>query len=107
MKTFMDQKLLVVVTYSDDKPALTEIADSLMMLGVPSVHLSVVESWYRWKGKRYNADEFRLDVLCPKELLVDVVNLIKQGHNYDAPAITWYEVDVDESTYGWGTGVKL
>lgn len=103
----MEKKLVSVVTYSDDKTALTLIADNLLQLGIPSVHLSVVESWYRWKGKRCFADEYKLDILCTKELLADVIAVIKRNHNYEVPAITWVEVVCDDNTYAWGAGVKF
>ena len=102
-----DNMLLVVTTYSNDKTALTVIADCLMQSGIPSVHLSAVQSWYRWKGKRCSADEYKLDILCTKESLADVIAIIKCNHNYEVPAITWTEVDCDDNTYAWGTGVKF
>ena len=103
----MDKILFVVVTYSDDKSVLVAIADELMQIGIPSVHLSSVVSWYRWKGKRCSADEYKLDVLCSKEMLADVVAVIKKNHNYEVPAIIWNAVNCDDNMYAWGTGIKF
>ncbi len=90
----MNNTMIAVATYSDDKAILTVIADALMQLGVPSVHVSSVQSWYRRKGKRILVDEFKLDVLCTKEMLVDVIAIIKENHSYDAPEIVWDEVNL-------------
>ena len=103
----MDTKLLVVVTYSDDKSALDSIADGLMQIGIPAVHISKVDSWYRWKGERHNTMEYKLDVLCTHVLLVDVISLIRRNHNYEVPAITWSEVNTDDNTFSWATGLKF
>ena len=83
------------------------IADALMQSGIPSVHLSTVQSWYRWKGKRYSVEEYKMDIFCMKEMLADVIAVIKRNHNYEVPSITWIEVGCDDNTYAWGTGVKF
>ena len=99
----MDKSLFVIVTYSDNRTALIKIADVLIQTGIPSVHISSPsgQSFYRYKGQRNVSVEYMLDVLCPKELLYDVVKLIKQIHNYELPAITWYEVHAEDDTYDW------
>ena len=97
----MDNKLYVVVTYSNENSVLVEIADALLQLDVPAVHISSVESRYRWKGRHYFDNENKLDALCDEGLLGSVVNTIKALHNYELPAIIWYEVEADSDTYNW------
>ena len=99
----MDNKLYVVVTYSNENAVLVKIADALLQLDVPAVHISSVESRYRWKGRHYLEDESKLDALCSKDLLESVVQTIKSLHNYELPAVIWYEVETDNDTYNWAS----
>ena len=102
----MDKKLLVVVTYSSDKSSLEDIVDSLMHSDVPAAHISKVNSWFNWKGKCKTVSEYKLDVLCTHDLLVDVVSVIKNKHTYEVPAIMWSEVSADDNTFAWADGIK-
>ena len=97
----MAQRLYVVVTYSYDAEVMETLADKLLAKGVPSAHVTKTDSWYRWEGKKINATEYKLDVLCTKEMLSDVVATVRKNHNYSVPPITWYEVHTDADTFIW------
>lgn len=99
----MKKSLYVVVTYSDERSVLVEIANALMDAGFPSVHISSPsgQSFYWYKGQRCVSVEYMLDALCSQEMVNKVVEVIKQKHNYDLPAIIWYEVCTEERTYNW------
>ena len=97
----MAKRLFTVITYSYDVEVLENIAEKLMKIGVPAAHIIKTDSWYRWKSNVVNATEYKLDILCLKEQVSEVVALIKNRHNYEVTAITWYEIHTDNDTFSW------
>jgi dinuclear metal center YbgI/SA1388 family protein len=54
------------------------------------------------KGRREEASEWRLEVVCPSAKLEAVVRAMRSAHSYEEPAFDIYPLAADPSKYGMG-----
>ena len=64
--------------------------------------LSQVKSIYRWQNKMEKADEFLLIIKSRKKLSKDIIQLVKENHNYTVPEVIFADiVDGNEEYLDW------
>ena len=84
--------VIAVLTTTGNREEARAIATLLVGRNLAAcVHISEIESYYRWKGAVQHEPEFRLLVKTTKARYTDVEAAILEVHSYELPAIVAFE----------------
>ena len=61
--------------------------------------LENLQSTYSWNGKIVNEGEVVLFIKTIKDNLNDIVETIKNNHNYECPEIISYRINIENNEY--------
>ncbi len=103
----MPTDFLLVLTSSDDRKILEQIASSLVKhrLAACCRISQKLTSIYRWKEKIESSEEWTLSVKTTSRVYDLVEEQINSAHNYDLPEIVAIEIKQGSKEYlGWISG---
>lgn len=77
-----------ITTLSKNKETIAKISVKLIQSKMAaSTHTDKVLSSYWWKGKVVDEDEYRLEIITREDKVDEIVNVIKENHDYEVPEI--------------------
>lgn len=87
-------KYIIITTATDDIEEARSISKSLVENKLAAtVHISKIESFYTWKKKVENEEEYLLSIKTKKSLFKDIETYIKENHHYDLPEIVMIPIN--------------
>lgn len=93
-------KIFVVTTTFDDQLKCSEFAKNLLELKLCACcQVIQLQSLYNWKSEFKNETEFKLD--CKTLRKDELVDYIKNNHDYDLPEIIIQEVETTQEYYNF------
>lgn len=96
----MEDKYIVIMTSCSDKETKKKIIDKLLSEKLAAcIQVSDIKSYYTWKGKVENSDEFLLLIKTRKSLFPKAKASIKENHNYDTPEIISLDIEEGHRDY--------
>ena len=102
---YMKSKPIAVFTTAGILEDARKLASTLIEQKLAAcAQISEIQSFYAWKNKIQNDQEFRIIFKTTKDKYKDVEKAILKIHSYDLPAI--YAVDVDELYKPYGDWVN-
>ena len=92
---------LIISTTTNKKFVADTISKNLLENKLtPCTNISnKMNSTYLWDNKIINDDEYILSIKTIKPLEKEVVNIIKNSHNYDVPEIISTKIDIPSENY--------
>jgi len=79
---------IIIETTFDNKKEAEKVAKRLIESKLAAcIHLSKVESYFRWKNKLEQTKEYKLKIKTTNKNYMKVEKLIKQNHKYKVPEI--------------------
>lgn len=89
----MVQRFSVILTTTDDKKVVDQIANSLLTTNIAScVQVDDIISYFRWEGQIISQKEYRVAIKAKSDNYNDIETLIMEVHNYDLPQIIKLEI---------------
>lgn len=96
----MEDKYIVIMTSCSDKETKKKIIDKLLSEKLAAcIQVLDIKSYYTWKGKVENSDEFLLLIKTRKSLFSKAKASIKENHNYDTPEIISLDIEDGHRDY--------
>ena len=93
----MKESLVMIQTTTNSLETAQKIASQLLELRKAAcVQIQNIESHYHWNGKLVSDKELLITAKTTKSHAHEVMNLLKQLHNYSLPEIV--QINVDETT---------
>jgi len=93
----------IILTTIDKEEKADKIAETLLKEKlVACINTRKVRSQYRWKDKIEKEDEYQLFIKTKESLVDEVIEKIKQIHDYDLPVIEVLSVEkTNEGVEDW------
>ena len=94
--------MILIQTTSDSKKTLSKIGRLLLTKKLSAcIHItdSGIESSYIWDDSITTEHEYQLTIKTDEKNRLDIVNLIKERHNYDVPEIIEIKADILNNDY--------
>ncbi len=93
--------IAVYITYKDKEEAEKIVRYLLEKKIIVCGNIFPIKSFYLWKGKIENADEFVSIVKTKNENLEKLEKEVKRLHSYEVPCIIKIDVDANEEFEEW------
>lgn len=92
---------IIIETTSDSMSTCKNISQNLLELKLsPCINISnKSNTQYIWKEKILSDKEHTIRIKCLKHNKTEIINFIKQNHNYDTPEIISYKFDILDKKY--------
>ena len=92
---------IIISTSSDCKKILESISVSLLDKKLtPCIQIcKKIKSYYIWDDKIQKKSEYKIEIKTQLSLKKEIVNVIKEMHNYKVPEIISFEFDILTSDY--------
>ena len=100
----MDTEAIMVMTSIDSREKAERLAELMLSADLSAcVQISSkVRSYYEWQGKLEAADEFVVSFKTLKSKSNDLIQAIRENHEYEVPEIIAVDLDrVDGSYLTW------
>ncbi len=87
-------KAIIIQTTCSDKNQAKKLAKVLLEKRLAAcLHLSNIESFYKWEGEFCNDNEVLLSIKTKKKNFEKIESIIKELHSYDVPEIIAIDVN--------------
>jgi len=96
-------KIFIISTTFDQEEKCLEFAKAILDLKLCACcQVSQIRSLYNWKSKFNDETEYKLE--CKTLKKNELLDFIKNNHNYDLPEIIIQELETTESYYNFVKG---
>lgn len=92
---------LLLQTSTDSLSIAKIIAEKLIDNGLsPCVHIiNSPSTFYKWEGKTINTKEYLIQIKTTDLHKKDVINSIKEDHNYNNPELISQKINIESDHY--------